>query len=134
MIQLRDLKHDPSSTPLAWLLACLLVAQVLFPIQMHTTWGVDSHGQVVQICTLSGVKTMLVDPLTGEQQVVADSDDARNPACNFSQLLSGALASAAVAVPGWLALASVQADPLPLKAPLVPVLRYSPIRAPPALV
>ena len=107
---------------------------MVFPHQCHPTWGVDSHGQVVQICTLGGVKTMLVDPRTGEQQVVADSDDARNPACTFSQLLTGALASAAVAVPGWLALATVHADPHPLKALLAPVLLHSPIRAPPALV
>ena len=134
MIRLRDLRHAACRTTLVWAVACLLVAQALLPVQLHTRFMLDTEGDVVQICTLQGVKTVVVDPLTGDEQVLSHEDEGRSPACAFSQLLTEALASAAVILPGWLALATVAADPLPPRATSAPALRHSPIRAPPALV
>lgn len=134
MTRLSDLRHAAYRTRLVWALACLVVAQALFPIQLHTRFVVDDAGEVVQICTLKGTKTVVIDPASGQQQVVDQHhDDDRSPACAFSHLIAGALVTAAVVLPGWLDLAAVTPDPLPIKAPPAPSLRHAPIRAPPAL-
>lgn len=134
MIRLRDLRHAACRTPLVWSLACLLVAQALFPIQLHTRFAIGGDGQVMQICTLQGVKTVQLDPVSGEEQVLAHSDDTRSPACAFSLLMAGAITGSAAVLPGWLMLATARVDPIPPKAPSAPVLRHTAIRAPPALV
>lgn len=134
MIRLRNLRHAAYRTQLLWVLGCLLVGQALFPIQLHTTFAIGSDGQVMQICTLQGVKTVVIDPVTGDEQLVAHSDDSRSPACTFSQLMAAAAVGTTSVLPGWLALADVEPAPLPRKAPPAPVLRHSSIRAPPALV
>lgn len=134
MIRLSDLRHAGHRTALVWVLACLLVAQALFPIQAHTRFAVDAAGEVVQICTLQGAKAVVLDPVTGEQQPASHDDDGRSPACAFSLLLAAAVASAAASLPGWVGLTTVADTPILPRAPAAPILRHSLIRAPPALV
>lgn len=132
MIRLRDLSHASQRATLVWALACLLVAQALFPIQLHTRFVLGGDGEVLQICTLQGVQTVRVDPVTGAEQVVADEDQ-RSPACVFSQLLAGAASGTPTASAAWLALAVDHKQPLPARIHAAPLLRHTPIRAPPAL-
>lgn len=81
------------NTRVVWLLALVLVAQALFPLQLHTTTAKDANGQTVVICTLQGYKAVQVD--ASGQLVDADSAALSNPhdsaAWAFSQLMGGAM-------------------------------------------
>jgi hypothetical protein len=132
MISLQHLRHHSDRGLLAWGLVCLLVAQLLFPIQAHTAWAVQADGEVLQICTLAGVQSV---PVTPGDPAQADPEraDWRNAACSFSQLMAD-LVTPATAPP---------LDPLPLADRLGewPVhltlhdrlVRQAAIRAPPGL-
>jgi hypothetical protein len=114
---------------LSWLLAYVLLAQALFPIQAHTQWVTDPEGMVVVICTLQGERTAVI----GEDPEDSNAlDEYSSPACVFSSLLGSTVASDATLVPSPLFLATASQNALLLDLPdLGPELTQT-IRAPPS--
>ena len=127
---LRSIRHQGQRLAVLWMLASLLLAQALIPIQSHTRWAVADDGQVVEVCTLHG--TVSVDPATGEP--LAEQDDDRTAAMAFSLLLAEALSGHIEIQPAWLALLSTPVPPAVIGMPTQRPLRHAHIRAPPSLV
>ena len=76
---------------LALLLILIFLGQILVPLQAHTGWRTTPDGQVVMICTLQGVKPLVVSN--------GDIDShASSPAVRFSLLLSTAAPQADVLI------------------------------------
>lgn len=133
MISLQHFRHRSDRAPLAWGLVCLLVAQLLFPIQAHTAWAVQADGEVLQICTLAGVQSVPVPPAVPGQ---ADPEPAdwRNAACSFSQLMADLVTPAMSPPPGSLPVADRLSE-LPVHLTLHGrLVCQAAIRAPPALI
>ncbi len=112
------------------LLSALLLLQGLFPLHAHTELRLNSNGQLVEVCTIDGMRTYVLD----EQGIVhQDQDQPSTPssAVAFSQILAEALPD----LPVFIYL------PLPTDFENLPDLRVSlvtvspaksrPIRAPP---
>jgi len=76
----------------------LLLLQGIFPVQLHSTLVKDDDGNLVQVCTLYGLKTIALDdagnPLDGESH----DDDQRSPAIAFSELMAEAVSDVAIPV------------------------------------
>lgn len=94
-LQLYKLTRHLNYLRISWLMAIIMCAQALLPIQAHTLYVQDSNGQYTQICTLEGIKLVKID---GNLQVDPNSQkhykhERPNAACSFSQLLSAALAA-----------------------------------------
>jgi hypothetical protein len=86
--------HSNQNTArIIWLLALVLFAQALFPLQLHTAAVKASDGRVVVLCTLQGYKSVQVG--ADGQIVEVDKSQIGNPhhsaAWSFSQLMTGAV-------------------------------------------
>ena len=77
------------------LFALLLIAQVLFPIQLHTRVAQTASGKTVILCTLQGHASAAVDD---DQLDAAAQKTESSPAVKFSQLLSTATPIPAVPI------------------------------------
>ena len=72
------------------LLSTLLLLQGLLPLHAHTELRRNNHGQLVEVCTIDGMRTYVLD----EQGIVHEkSDQPSTPsaAIAFSQVLAEAL-------------------------------------------
>lgn len=65
-------------------------------------------GEMVELCTLHGPRTVMTDPITGE--IVAAEEDAASPACPWSLILS-TLAASSLHPPGGAATIPSPAPP-----------------------
>ena len=72
------------------LLSLLLLLQGLFPLQLHTVLVRDDNGQLLEVCTLEGIKTVVLDE---HGNPVSDSTkgNERSAAMAFSQLMAEAM-------------------------------------------
>ena len=124
-------RHDRRGF-LPWLMALVLLGQALFPIQLHTRLVLGPDGRLVQVCTLQGIKSVLVQA-TDEERVADQNENGRSPACAFSQLPAGALPAGFAVWRDRLQSTAVAAVPSPKSMPRAPLPRHTPIRAPPTL-
>lgn len=113
------------------LLSLLLLLQGLLPVQLHTTLVRDDNGRLLEICTLEGIQTLVVNE---RGELVSDfiKDNERSAAIAFSQLMTEALPD--VAEPlliHSLFIALHYSQPSVLSVPSTPS-GLLPIRAPPA--
>ena len=116
-----------------YVLMLSLLGQALLPVQAHTRWQRDGQGRLVELCTLQGVRTVRLDPDSGQPQP-AQTDHGVSPAMAFSALLLHAAVVDCVpplTVHGRTVLPV--APPLQ-RAPLPPELPDAAIRAPPAIL
>ena len=74
---------------LSWTLCLALLAQLLIPVQAHTTWQTGPDGRVIMICTLAGIQPLRSD---------VEPDDA-SPALRSSAVLLSLLLADAVPKP-----------------------------------
>jgi hypothetical protein len=130
---LGTLRHPQQRASVLWLMALLLFAQALIPIQSHTRWAVADDGQVVEICTLQGTVLMTLHADGQPAEPAAERSD-RGPAMAFSLLLAEALSTHIDIQPAWLALAAVESSPAVIGTLTRRALRHAHIRAPPSLV
>lgn len=79
-------------------LSLVLLLQGMFPSQLHTKLVMDANGRLIEVCTLSGIKTVALDdagnPIEGKGQY----DGQPSPAMLFSQLMAEAVSNVAVPV------------------------------------
>ncbi|TNF95156.1 MAG: hypothetical protein EP297_11645 [Gammaproteobacteria bacterium] len=68
----------------------LLLLQGLFPVQLHTYLVHDDNGRVVEVCTLEGTKTLVLDE-DGNPVEHERTDNERSAAIAFSNLVAEAL-------------------------------------------
>lgn len=73
------------SAHLAWLLALLVVAQNLLPIQSHTNYVTTESGQTILMCTLHGLQPADITSMDKNALLQLDISSA---AMQFSDLLS----------------------------------------------
>ena len=75
------------------LVSLLLLLQGVFPVQMHTMLVSDAKGNLVQVCTIDGLKTVQLDDAGN----VIDTQDLdsheRSSAIEFSELVAEAVSS-----------------------------------------
>lgn len=116
-----------------WLIGVLLLAQGLIPIQSHTRYAVSAAGVVVELCTLQGVRQVIVDPLTGDLQMLDDHQGERSAAVDFSLLMAEAVVAHAEVQAGWLALIAVEPPPTVIGIPTPRHSSFASIRAPPSI-
>jgi hypothetical protein len=69
------------------LLSLLLLLQGLFPMQLHTQLVRNDRGQLVEVCTIDGIRTVTVD---FEQPSSHTGDPERTAAMALSDLMSEA--------------------------------------------
>lgn len=72
------------------LLSLLLLLQGMLPVQLHTVLMRDANGQLVEVCTLEGIKTVVLDE-HGDPVSDSSQGDERSAAIAFSQLIAEAL-------------------------------------------
>jgi hypothetical protein len=113
---------------LSWVLAYLLLAQALIPIQAHTQWATTPDGIVVVICTLQGERSAVLGGDTEDTQML---DEYRSPACVFSSLLGSTIASDSITEPTGLFLAVAAPPGLAQDRPSLGPKLSQAIRAPP---
>jgi len=113
------------------LLLLSLLAQLLLPVQAHTRWHVDDRGRLVELCTLQGVQSVLIDPDSGLPQPV-QPDPGFSPAMAFSALLAHAVVAGCAALPSQHVRCELPAAQRAVATPLPPDLSDAPIRGPPA--
>jgi len=106
--------------------------QGLFPLALHTQLVRDDHGQLIQVCTLEGIKFYSID-VNGQLNEEHQPDTRRSAAIEFSSLLTEVI-PAIPEVP----YISVKATPhiIAQATPPVTVLKavgLKPARAPPLL-
>ncbi|MDZ7752848.1 MAG: hypothetical protein U5S82_14545 [Gammaproteobacteria bacterium] len=118
------------SRHLAGLLALLLVVQGLLPVASHTTLAVDGRGEVVQICTLDGLQTRVVDQ-QGRLSPEAPPGDDINPAVQFSLLTAEVLGSLQMPLATPAVFDTLPVGDIRRTAPSSAVAGLRPIRAPP---
>ena len=109
----------------------LLLLQGLFPAQMHSELVKDSNGQLVEVCTLYGIKTIALDAAGNPLDEESQYDDQRSPAIVFSELMAEAVADVTVLV---VSLQDIPSRPFPTQYTVVIPEATSglmPIRAPP---
>jgi hypothetical protein len=131
MTSLRHFRHRQNRASHAWWLACVLLAQALFPIQAHTAWALGAGGEVLQICTLNGSQSIVV-PSPGGDQPTGDLTEGRNAACAFSQLLTDAVSPTLMLQPGWRPRTTAVFEAVVPSEFQAPTPRHLSIRAPPA--
>jgi hypothetical protein len=120
-------------SPWLYLLMLSLLGQMLLPVQAHTRWQRDGQGRLVELCTLQGVRTVHLDPDTG-QPLPAGPDHGVSPAMAFSALLSHAAVATIVPLPRVQGHLVSSATPPHRRTPLPPELPEVAIRAPPAIL
>ena len=113
---------------ISWVLAYLLLAQALIPIQAHTQWATTPDGMVVVICTLQGERSAVLGVDTEDTQIL---DEYRSPACVFSSLLGATVASDSITEPTALFLSVATSVGLPQDQPSLSTDLSQAIRAPP---
>jgi len=121
-----------SATP--WILALVLLAQGLIPLQSHTRLAVNEAGIVVAVCTLEGVVEQKLQLDIDQQPTPVDPDSPPNPAMLFSQLMAEALLAVDAVQPLWLALQVSEPAPAVIGTLVRRPHRLASIRAPPSLV
>ncbi|MCW8964813.1 MAG: hypothetical protein OQL16_13540 [Gammaproteobacteria bacterium] len=72
------------------LLSFLLLLQGLLPVQLHTVLVRDDNGRLLEVCTLEGVKTVVMDE-HGDPVSDSTQGNERSAAIVFSQLVAEAL-------------------------------------------
>ena len=117
-----------------WMLALVLLAQGLIPLQSHTRLAVDDAGIVVAVCTLEGVVEQALLPELDPQPAPAAPEFDPNPAMLFSQLMAEAMLVLDAIPPTWLSLQVSEPPPLVIGTPAGRPQRLTSIRAPPSLV
>lgn len=115
---------------LTGLLSVLLLLQGLFPLHAHTELRLNASGELVQVCTIDGLRSVIVD----EQGIVHEQPDEESlpsPAIALSQILTEALPD--IPVTAYLPV-SIHFEDIPeAAASLISVQSAAlmPIRAPP---
>jgi hypothetical protein len=112
-------------------LSLLLLLQGIFPVQSHTYLVRGDDGRVVEVCTLEGIKTLVIDD-NGNPVEHDPADSERSAAIAFSSLVAEALPGIdALILPSSLDrteyIAHAQQEVFSVSAPCL-----KPIRAPPA--
>ena len=115
---------------LTGLLSVLLLLQGLFPLHAHTELRRDASGELVQVCTIDGLRSVIVD----EQGIVheqTDEESIPSAAIALSQILTEALPD--IPVIAYLPVSIRYEDISEVAASLhgVPSAALMPIRAPP---
>ena len=126
------LRHRSVKTRWVSLLSLILLFQACFPLQAHTRLAIDGHGQVVELCTLQGLR-----------RVPADGDPADQPGDQHGSTRSAAVAFSSImfaaaphaGLPLLVATNPSYDIPFEYRAPALisPRALSSPIRAPPTL-
>jgi len=114
------------------LLSLLLLLQGMLPVQLHTVLVRDDSGQLLEICTLEGIKTVVIDE-HGNPASDFTKGNERSAAIAFSQLMAETLPDTAEPL-------LVYSPPADFHHPQVPIQVIStvlpgllPIRAPPVI-
>jgi len=113
------------------LLLLSLLAQLLLPVQAHSRWHVDDHGRLVELCTLQGMQSVLIDPDSGVPQPL-QPDPGFSPAMAFSALLAHAAVAGCAVLPSQHVRCVLPAAQRTVRTPLPPDLSAATIRGPPA--
>ncbi|MCW8964025.1 MAG: hypothetical protein OQL16_09525 [Gammaproteobacteria bacterium] len=88
-------------------ISLLLLLQGLFPAQVHSQLVKDANGQLVEVCTLYGLKTIALDESGNPLDESSDNDSQRSAAMAFSQLIAEAVSDVTIPVviqedaPSW---------------------------------
>lgn len=90
-----------------------------------------AKGELVELCTLHGPRTVLADPATGELLQDEDQDDGATATCPWSLLLSPLAASSFTSPTGALDKAPAAVPEIALPPISRPSLIVPPARAPP---
>lgn len=78
--------------PLSFLLSVILLLQGLFPLASHTQLVRNDQGQLVQVCTLEGIRSYTLDDSGQLAKKIDHSDNQqRSAAIEFSALLAEAI-------------------------------------------
>ena len=72
------------------LVSLLLLLQGMFPVQMHTMLVSDGQGNLVQVCTIDGLKTVHVDHAGNIIDPEGLDKNERSSAIEFSELMAEA--------------------------------------------
>ena len=76
----------------------LLLSQGLFPAQMHSQLVKDDGGHLVEVCTLHGFQTIVLDDNGQPLGEKSQNDPQRSPAMLFSELMAEAVSDVTVPV------------------------------------
>lgn len=82
-------------TQLIQLLSLLLLLQAFFPMQLHTQLKRDAQGALVEVCTLHGFKTIVIDD-QGQVKEGYTQDADRSAAMALSDLMTAAISDVTV--------------------------------------
>ncbi len=128
MVLLR-IKHREKTRQLAFVLVLLFVAQMLFPMQLHTRLVQDNNGVPIIVCTLDGYRHQTLDLNSAHQSLL--TDQIPSAAMLFSDLLSQASGDIPVVSFGRITVHSYLDLPQDVLDPALPTVRRSQIRGPP---
>ena len=80
------------------LVSLLLLLQGLFPAQMHSKLVKDANGQLVEVCTLYGIRSIALDELGHPLDDTGPNNSDRSAAMAFSQLMAEAVSDVTIPV------------------------------------
>lgn len=76
----------------------LLLLQGVFPVQVHTALVQDDKGNLVEVCTLYGLKTIALDGAGHPTDSESQGDTQRSAAVEFSNLMAEAVSDVTIPV------------------------------------
>jgi hypothetical protein len=114
------------------LLSFLLLLQGLLPMQLHTVLVRGDSGRLLEICTLEGIKTVVIDE-HGNPASDFTKGNERSAAIAFSQLMAEALPDTAEPLLVYPPLADFHHPQVPIQVIFTVLLGLLPIRAPPVV-
>ena len=80
------------------IISLLLLLQGIFPAQTHSKLVKNDSGQLVEVCTLYGLKTIELDANGHPLDEQSQTDDQRSPAMALSKLMAEAVSDVVVPV------------------------------------
>jgi len=87
---MKQILHTKYNNNLAWLLMLLIVVQNLLPLQTHTKAVVTDSGRTVIMCTLDGLKSIILDKQGHVSDETVQQHNALSAAIQFSELMASA--------------------------------------------